>query len=104
MSNVDIIKQGLAQQNNYNGAKIVVHNPTVNVPLTSGYAKPDVQLYQYPEGKVPAEYYQGQLVNQPKVVTKPVIQLPDAKPVAEPPASVLEPVKTIPVPQPVYVE
>ena len=30
MANIDVIKQGLAQQNNYNGAKIVVHNPTAN--------------------------------------------------------------------------
>ena len=35
------------QQNNYNAVKIDIHNPTVNVPNTNGYAKPDFTIYQY---------------------------------------------------------
>lgn len=102
MSNVDVIRQGVAQQNNYNGAKIVVHNPTVNVPPLTGYAKPDYPIYEYPSGKIPANYYQEQLaVTTPKA--KPV-QIPEGKAVVEEPASVLLPVKNVPVPPPVYDE
>ena len=102
MANVDVIKQGFAQQNNYNGAKIVVHNPTVNVPPQVGYAKPDYAIYQYPEGKISSEYYQAQLpVSQNQTKTS---QVPDAKVVPVEPVSVLENVKTVAVPPPVYVE
>lgn len=102
MANVDIIRQGVTQQNNYNGAKVVIHNPTVNVPPQAGYAKPDYEIYNYPKGEVPTNYYQGQLVTS-KPQAKPA-QIPDAKVVVEEPESVLPSAKNVAVPKPVYVQ
>jgi len=93
--------------NNYSGVKIDIHNPTVNVPSTQGYAKPDVQIYNYEQKKIPADYYQQvyapkQENKKPKIIAVP--QIPDPKPVTTEPESVLKEVKTVPVPEPVFVE
>ena len=96
--------------NNYSGVKIDIHNPTVNAPANNnqGYAKPDFQIYNYEQKKIPADYYQQVYVTPNNEITKPIVkvipQLPDPKPVAQIPESVLEPVKTVPVPNPVFVE
>lgn len=87
------------QQNNYNAVKIDIHNPTVNVPNTNGYAKPDFTIYQYDQK--PTQVYQPPYIpkNKPEAP-----RLPDAQPVKELPESVIEPVKVVPVPPPVFVD
>lgn len=103
----------MPQQNYYSGVKIDIHNPTVNVPNNNGeYAKPDFKIYQY--DTKPINTYQPPYI--PTIKTIPTQQkpkaeevknniptLPKAQPVKELPESVLEPIRNIEIPEPVYV-
>ncbi len=103
MAGIDNIgKNTYVTNQNYNGVKIDIHNPVVNAPQ-QGVTQPQtvpVKIYRYPEGSIPAEYYQQMIQNQKPV---PPAALPEPKPAVELPKSVLEN-KTIPVPAPVYID
>ena len=109
MAGVDTIGKGTYITNqNYSGVKIDIHNPVVNVPQQNEIqpqAQP-LKIYKYQEAQIPPEYFPQMIKGQkklPKTTTTPPA-LPDPKPAAEYPASVLTDKKTIPVPPPVYIE
>ena len=103
MAGIDTIgKTTYVANQNYNGVKIDIHNPVVNVPQGNGVTQPPVRIYKYQEAQIPAEYY-PQMINTNKTTVKN-LPLPAPKPAAELPESVLKEKVTVPVPSPVYIE
>ncbi len=105
MAGIDAVgKNTYITNQNYNGVKIDIHNPVVNVPQNNGQpAAQPIKIYKYQEAQIPAEYYPQMIKTQKKLPSHTPAALPDPKPAVELPKSVLEERKTIPVPEPVYV-
>lgn len=90
---------------NYNGVKIDIHNPVVNVSQpnqTEQTTTPNIKIYKYEEKQIPAELYPELFKQSQKPKQQP--QLPSPKPVAELPESVIPEKKHVTVPAPVYIE
>ena len=90
---------------NYNGVKIDIHNPVVNVSQSAQQTQqtsPNIKIYKYEEKQIPAELY-PELLKQ-RQIQKPHPQLPSPKPVAELPNSVIPEKIHVTVPDPVYIE
>ncbi len=91
---------------NYNGVKIDIHNPVVNVgeqnQTSQPATPPNIKIYKYEEKQIPAELY-PELLKQ-RQIQNPQPQLPSPKPVVELPDSVIPEKKHVSVPAPVYID